>query len=461
MRNRLVGTYLMFIGLVLAGLAVPLAVALASGRSEAMARDRFVDAASFASLADPALRTGQTVALNGDLRRYYELYGIMAAVADRDGAIVAYSPDAAPFDGAAARAELQQALAGVAVGGEGTIWPWQTSPLTLAVPVRSSGETIGAVVTISPTTAVRNDILVSWAGLAGAVSAAGAAFIMVALALARWILRPIAELDDATHGVGVGDTADPVSPAIGPPELRRLTRSFNDMAERVTDALQRQRDFVAQASHQMRNPLTALMLRVEELGEFIDEPIGRADHHLAMEESLRLGRILDGLLALAKAERGRPPLEVVDAAVTVEERVSAWLPLAAQRGISLTCKRPEHAPVIAVATAVDQSLDALIDNALKFAGAGAVVRVEVRVDDASVEIHVIDDGPGLSEDSRKRANERFWRAPDVQNLDGAGLGLPIAQVLVESSGGSLDLLPAASGGLDARLRFRGVRDDGA
>ncbi len=459
MRNRLVGIFLVFIALVLLGLAVPFAVALASARSEAMVRDRFVDAASFASLADPALRTGHTVSLDDDLHRYYDLYGVMAAVADRDGSVVARAGDAGAFDDPSVRAKLQQALAGVAVGGDATIWPWRTSPLTLAVPVRSSGETIGAVVTISPTSAVRKDILVSWAALGGGVLAAGAAFIVVALTLIRWILRPIAELDDAAHAVGVGEALpNAVSAAIGPPELRRLTRSFNDMAKRVTDSLRRQRDFVAQASHQMRNPLTTLMLRVEELGEFIEEPAGRADHRLAMDETLRLGRILDGLLALAKAEGGQPTLEVTDAAETAEERVAAWLPLALRRGITLTCKRPEHAPVTAVSTAVGQSLDALIDNALKFTGVGSLVRVEVRVGDGTVDIHVIDDGPGLSEESRKLANERFWRAHDVQNIDGAGLGLPIATVLMESSGGCLDLLPAAPGGLDARLRFRAVVD---
>jgi signal transduction histidine kinase len=238
-----------------------------------------------------------------------------------------------------------------------------------------------------------------------------------------------------------------------------LTRSFNDMAERVTDSLRRQRDFVAQASHQMRNPLTTLMLRVEELGAFIEESAGRADHRMALEETMRLGRILDGLLALAKAERGQETLEASDAAQTAEERVAAWLPLAIRREITLTCTRPEQARVLAVPTAVGQSLDALIDNALKFAGVGAVVRVEVRAENGTVDVHVIDDGPGLSDESRQRANERFWRAPDVQNVDGAGLGLPIAMVLVESSGGRLDLLPAVPAGLDVRLRFLAAPDN--
>jgi signal transduction histidine kinase len=124
-----------------------------------------------------------------------------------------------------------------------------------------------------------------------------------------------------------------------------------------------------------------------------------------------------------------------------------------RRGIALACSGPDRADVLAVPTAVGQSLDALIDNALKFAGPNATVRVEVRATDDTVEVHIIDDGPGLSDDGHHRATELFWRAPGVQNVDGSGLGLPIARALVESSGGQLDLLNNELGGVDARLRF--------
>jgi signal transduction histidine kinase len=454
-RTRLVGTYLMFIALVLVGLAAPLAVTVAAGRSEEMVQDRLVDAAALASLADPALQTGQMRTLDNDLGRYYDLYGILAAVVDRDGTVVLWSGDtAARFSDPSVKAPLEKALAGIADAGDRTIWPWRSSPLTVAMPVRSAGETIGAVVTVSPTAAVRREILLAWASVAAGVLAAGAVFVVVALALVRWILRPIADLDDAAHRMGSSDAqADAALTAAGPPELRRLTRSFNDMAERVTDLLRRQRDFVAQASHQMRNPLTALMLRVEELGQHIEQPTGRTDHRLAIEETRRLARILDVLLALAQAEQPQPELEVVDAAAIAEERMIAWLPLATSRGIALTCARPDGALVVALATAVGQSLDALMDNALKFCGAGAVVRVEVRGGDEVVDIHVIDDGPGITDEGRHRASEPFWRAPEVQSLDGCGLGLPIAKALMEASGGRLDLMPCSVRGVDARLRF--------
>jgi signal transduction histidine kinase len=452
-RYRLVGTYLALLALVLLALAVPLAAYAAASRTQMMVIDRNADAAQFASLADPALRTGETVTLTDDLHRYFDLYGIAAAVADRDGHLVTETGDPRAFDSAEVRRSVAAALTGERVGAGRTVWPWQTDPLVVAVPVTTAGEVVGAVVTLSPTDAMRTDVRRTWAELAGGGLVAGLAFVVVALLLTRWIVRPVAQLDAAAHLIGAGALDARVAPGLGPPELRLLARAFNTMADDVTDALERQRAFVAQASHQMRNPLTALRLRVEELGAFIDEPAGVDEHRLAVEETDRLRRILDGLLALAQAERGEHDTEPVDAADTADERVAGWLPLAAQRGIALRRTGCDRAVVDAVPTAVGQALDALIDNALKFAGAGTTVTVGVDTGPGTVVVHVTDEGPGLGDDERMRATERFWRGPGAHDVDGSGLGLPIAAALVTASGGRLDLLPALPRGLDARLTF--------
>jgi signal transduction histidine kinase len=308
------------------------------------------------------------------------------------------------------------------------------------------------VVTLSPTDRLRADETrtAAFAGVSGL--AALAVFVAVAIALARWMLRPIAELDDTAQRVAHGALDARVPADLGPPELRRMARSFNAMADNVLDALEAQRAFVAQASHQLRNPLTSLRIRVDNLADHVD-PTGHEEHRFTLEEVDRLAMILDSLLALARAERGEHSRGEVDAARIAEVRVAAWQPLAEQRGISLIRTGAASAPTLAVVTAVDQALDALIDNALKFAGPGAHVTVSVEAHDSTVDIHVVDDGPGLSDEERRRATERFWRAADRQNVDGSGLGLPIAAVLVEASGGTLRLLPALPRGLDACLRF--------
>jgi signal transduction histidine kinase len=457
MRRRLINTYLLLLALVLVALELPLMSNVATRRTESMVIDRLLDASGYASLAESSLRSNQLVSLRDGLQRYYELYGIAGAVANRDGTLVAASGDRTAFDAPEVRQRLRQALAGDRAGGDSTVWPWQPDPLIVAVPVTSGAEVIGAVVTLSPTDRLRTDELRIWtvAGVSGL--AALLVFVAVAVALARWILRPIAGLDGTAHRLAEGTLDARVAADLGPPELRRLARSFNEMADNVVDALDRQRAFVAQASHQLRNPLTSLRIRFDNLADYV-EPAGREEHRLTLEEVDRFGTILDSLLALARAERGRHTRSEVDAAGIADDRVAAWQPLAEQRGISLSRAGAASAPARAVVTAVDQALDALIDNALKFAGPGSHVTVDVRrrpepAAADTVELHVIDDGPGLSDDERRRATERFWRAPDAQNLDGFGLGLPIAAVLVDASGGTLTLLAASPRGLDARLSF--------
>ena len=452
MRRRLVTTYLTLLTLVLFALELPLASTIAARGTEELRLDRVNDANLYASVADPALRTGENVELTDRLTGYHKLYGISAAVVDRDGRLTVVAGAESAFRTAPVQTRLQQALAGERAGSDRVVWPWQDDPLIVAVPVTSNGEVIGAVVTLSPTDRLRGAELRSWglAGLAGL--AALAAFVAVAVALVRWILRPVAELDDTAQRVAGGALDARVPADLGPPELRLLARSFNKMADNVADSLARQRDFVSQASHQLRNPLTSLRIRVDNLAEYVG-PAGRAEHRLTLEETDRLGLILDGLLALARAERGQHQTAPVDAAAVADSRVAAWQPLAEQRGITLRRIGAPAALATSVDTAVDQTIDAVVDNELKFAGPGATVLVDVRVAGAGVEIHVVDDGPGISDSERRRATERFWRAPGTQNLDGAGLGLPIVTVLLGASGGELVLLPAHPHGLHARVTF--------
>ena len=454
MRRRLTAIYLLLIVLVLVGLEVPLAVILASRDSQQMALDRLSDAVRYATLAEPALRSGDQTTIQTELAAYYGLYRISAAVVDRDGEVVASAGDLAALEEPDVQDALESAFGGRHVGTGEVIWPWTEKPLVVTAPVGTGGEVLGAVVTISPIDKTRAAIRNGWLLLAGLGLLAVALSVSAASALARWTLAPVEKLDAAAQLITKGDYAVRVPPDEGPPELRQLASAFNEMADNVADALERQRAFVSQASHQMRNPLTALQLRVESLGDQIVSEEGKVEHQLAMEETARLSRILDSLLALARAERGKFQVEYIDATAVAMSRVAAWQPLARQRGITLRYAATE-APlwIRALSTALDQSLDALIDNALKFAGPGARVDVSVHSERDGVVVHVVDNGPGLSEVERKHATERFWRAAGAQNVAGSGLGLPIVAVLVEASGGRLDLLPATPTGLDARLWF--------
>ena len=336
-----------------------------------MVVDRLPDANRFASIAEPALREGRSRACPDELDQLPPR---------RTGSPPRWSTGRprwsrwpAPCRPSTGRGPPTQreALAGARAGGTGTIWPWQSAPLTLAVPVTSGGEVIGAVVTLSPTNRLRSAIVRAWivAGAAGLLALG--VFVLVAGWLARWILRPVTELDDSALRLAAGDFDSRVPANVGPEELRHLARSFNEMADHVGGSLVRQRAFVAQASHQLRNPLAALRIRVDNLARFWQPP-GHEEHRLLLEETERLALILDGLLTLARAEGDQHRWESVDAAVVADERVVAWAPLALEKGVSLTRTGAGEAPVRVVATAVDQSLDALVDNAVKFSGPGRI-----------------------------------------------------------------------------------------
>ncbi|MFF5209306.1 sensor histidine kinase [Streptosporangium sp. NPDC000396] len=455
MRRRLLIIYMSLLALSLVALTVPLAANVAARYTQTAFIEQQGDTLRFASLAEPALSTGQTERLSAELTRYHELFGIGAAVVDRDGRAVTVSPRALSLTGARTRKLIERGLS--ADRPElGTIWPWRNEQLVIVEPVIREGEVVGAAVTAGPTDRLRRRIAEIWVMIALGCLVALSLTWLAARRLARWTLRPVHELDAVTHDITEGRLDARVAPTTGPPELRRLAVSFNVMADTVTDMLDRQRAFVAQASHQLRTPLGALRLRVENLTDHLDES-GRREHELTLEETDRLTRTLEGLLALARAEKHENEtagagVVAVDADDIADRRVDVWRPRAAELGATLRRTGAVGRHVLTVPETLDQLLDALIDNSLKFGADEVTVHVE-RVGDLA-EIHVVDNGPGLAAEDRTRALERFWRSPAHQNVDGSGLGLSVVAVLVAASGGFVDLLAREPRGLDVRVRLR-------
>jgi len=451
-RRRLQVTYVTFLALVLLGLDIPLAITLAARNSQTMFIDRQGDTARFASLADPALRTGRTDLLEAELRQYDGMYHIAAAVVGRDGAQVLPSRDDLDINQPAVRERINAALSGRHTGLGEINWPWRTEPLVVAEPVGQGGDIIGAVVTISPSGPLHQLTWRTW-GLLAALSLLvlllGAA---AAAPLARWMLRPVHELDTAAGSLAEGRFDNPVA-ASGPPELRHLTASFNAMADRIAALVGRQRSFVSYASHQLRTPLATLRLCVENLRPSVQAD-GVDDYEMVAEEIERMARMCDALLTYARAEATADDAEDMDAAAVADARVAIWGQAATRAGVLLKRTGLDSAPVRVASLALDQALDALISNAVKFAGRGAEVVVSVeRTGNQWVDIHVVDNGPGMAEADLDRASEPFWRGGDNQNIDGSGLGVTIADALVSASGGRLDLMPAQPTGLHARVRL--------
>jgi signal transduction histidine kinase len=229
------------------------------------------------------------------------------------------------------------------------------------------------------------------------------------------------------------------------------------MAETVTQAYSAQRAFVADASHQLRNPLTALRLRLSNLEGRVDAAAVE-DHIAALEEAERLSTLLDGLLALARAER-TAPVVVVEVDPAVADRIEAWRPLAEHTGLRLVRCGERGLRAAAPVGAIETVLDAVLDNAVKFSPPGGAITVRTGVTSSHVEIAVRDTGPGLGPDELERATDRFWRSPGQSNVEGSGLGLAIAARTVELAGGGLELELPAGGGLQVIARLHRVPPD--
>jgi len=468
-RNRLLGILLSLMACVLAALGVPLAVAVAAAEQSKVVVDRIDDAARFAQdmptqgrpTAGAAMKgdstplqgdTSRLHALTTEAARYHELYGVRVGIFHRDGSAVAIAPDnwQVPSGGFGSQA-FQEALDGRRSHNPPQVWPWTPDrTLTVAAPVVRDGDVIAVVLTDSPTGPLRARVLHRWMLLGAGEALAMIVAVLLAIRLTGWVLRPVSTLDRATHDISTGRMNARVAASVGPPELRRLARSFNDMADNVVLAMDQQRAFVADASHQLRNPLAALLLRVELLG--MELPEGHEEELGGVrEEGSRLARVLDDLLGLATAEHARPEPESVDLTSLVLARIEAWRPVAEQRGIRLDWDGPPSALGLADPIGLGSALDAVLDNALKFTPAGEHVRLGVETRKREVTVTVADAGPGLTEEELARVGDRFWRSPRHQNVDGSGLGLSIARTLLLAGGGSLDFAPVEPTGLAVHL----------
>jgi signal transduction histidine kinase len=450
--RRLVGTYLVLAAILLVALVIPLGLTFADNQrgdlSARVERDAFTLASlGRDSVADPTPQQREdlwTIA-----RRYQLDTGGRVVLVDAQGRLIADSDEPngpgarRPFG---SRPEIARALSGEIASGERYSGTLGENLLLVAVPVASSGQVLGAVRITFPTDELDADIRRYWLLLAGVTLVGMAAVGGIGFVLARTLTGPLQRLRQSAAALGRGELSTRVGDAPGPREVRDLAGSFDAMAGRLETIVGSQRDFAADASHQLRTPLAALRLRLENLREGVAEGAYR-DVDAALVEVERLSGIIDGLLVLARAESTEPPLVEIALAEVVSDRVAAHGALAAQQGVTLS-GRSDRVSAMAVPGAVDQMLDNLIDNAVKASPRGSEVAVRAVSARGGVEIHVVDQGPGLGEEERRNAFDRFWRS-GATGRGGSGLGLAIVRRLAQASGGTAELRPAEGGGIDA------------
>ena len=259
----------------------------------------------------------------------------------------------------------------------------------------------------------------------------------------RRISRPAADLLVAAERVATGDYEVDVE-IRGPRELRLLTATFNDMAARLSANEEQRRRFLADITHELRNPLAVLQSEIEAQ---MDGVHPRDDHHVAslLEETRRLGHLVDDLHTLALAETGRLVLNraAVAFGVLVDEAVRRHEAQAGGRDVALRTSIASGLPKVWVdPIRVRQVLDNLLANAIRHTSGGREVVVEVSTllgpdggDGPMVRCAVTDAGPGFRQDQLGHVFERFERESDS---GGSGLGLSIARDLVRAHGGTIE-----------------------
>ncbi|MGW4489551.1 sensor histidine kinase [Amycolatopsis sp. NPDC004368] len=462
MRTRLLIVLVALALLVVAAFAVPLLASTAEQRTQQLVISRSSDVDRFGVLAQQAVDARDPAALDAEAERYSSLYGEAVVVVDaqreplvQTGGLTASAPDV--------RALVEATMRNEPAPRVEQLSPWSAAPVLFARPVGSGTRVAGVVVLRASVAAAAADVAARWSAIAAGSLLVATVFVLLAVLLARWMVRPLVELETGVLAVAGGRRAQ-VPERSGPRELRSLAASVNRMSDAVAEAADQQHRLVADTSHQLRNPLAALRLRVDSLavGEG-DRPAYRA---IAAEVE-RLERILDGLLALATAESTATRIaagadgaagEPADLAAVIAERVDAWRPAADDAGATLLpC--PGHDEPVLVHTPegeLAQILDVLLDNAVHHAGRGATISATWETTPATATLVVIDDGPGLPEADLARATSRFWRAGGDGAPRGTGLGLAIAREQTRARGGTLELRGNSPRGLQARVTLPAV-----
>ncbi len=459
MKLRLIGALVTVAVLILLVFSVPLATFVARVERErlvtALERDAFILAAH----AKETLNTTAGTVLPS-LQPYVDSYSKSSdariVVTNSEGLVVSTSDPSIAFGtDFSNRIEVAGALKGLPSVGERDSATLGERLLFVAVPVLLGDTVLGVVRFSNPKSVVDKEIQGHVMGIvaAGVITLLAAALVAIPLALT--IARPISRLKTSTESLADGDFSVHADDTKGPPEVRELSRSFNAMAGRIGLMLESQQHFSGAVSHQLRTPLTALRLRLDQAQEAVGDttsPVAMALEASRIETD-RLQEMIEHLLALSRLEGGSSVTATVNAGGIVRSRVAVWESLAAERNIALVVAGVESAPCVALEGALEQIVDNYIDNALTAAPDNSSIIVEVHRAQRHIQVDVIDEGPGLSEEKRALAFERFWRGNDIQNAPGTGLGLSIVRQLAVASGGVAELLPRTDGkpGLVARI----------
>ena len=233
-------------------------------------------------------------------------------------------------------------------------------------------------------------------------------------------------------------------------ELGQLTHAFNGLVARLRAALKTQRQFMADASHELRTPVSIIRSAADVAlsRDERSESEYRETIATAREQAQRLGRLVEDMLVLARADAGGYPIQSTDLDLDeiVDDCRRAVKLLAVERGVQVQSSAGPELPIRGDADLLRRLLLNLLQNAIQHTPAGGSVTVTTEPLPDNVKVRVSDGGPGIPDADRSRIFDRFVRLDEARTGNGAGLGLSIAKWIAEAHGGTLVLEASGPGG---------------
>jgi two-component system OmpR family sensor kinase len=371
-------------------------------------------------------------------------------VVDRSGTIVAASvatgaPSPVGHD-IGDRREIVTALSGRR-GATTRIGTGGRVALFVAYPIVSGGRVVGAAYASAETFSIRSLLRDYRTRLAWTIALFILATLVATEFLARWLARPLSELEAGAARFASGEQSVRVTPA-GSRETRAVAESFNKLADEVESAMSELRDeerrksrFVSDVSHELRTPLTAIRGAAETLIEGdVDKEDATRFLSTIIAESDRLTRLANDLIILQRIEgaTGELPLRRIDLGDVVRRGVEALEPLMEERGVSVEVlgEAPE---VLGDVDRIQQVVGNLIDNASRVSPRGSGISVRLAREGRWAVLSVADAGPGIAEEDLGHVFERFYRSQPsrARASGGFGLGLSIVKAIITAHGGEI------------------------
>ncbi|MFF3000383.1 ATP-binding protein [Streptomyces sp. NPDC057950] len=297
----------------------------------------------------------------------------------------------------------------------------------------AKGEEGETVVVQEPRSAVTREVGRTLLIIAAVALLAIIAAVLLAVRQANRLASPLTDLAETAERLGSGDPR-PRHKRYSVPELDRVADVLDSSAERIARMLTAERRLAADASHQLRTPLTALSMRLEEITLTDDPDIVKEEATIALTQVERLTDVVERLLTNARDPRTGSAVSF-DLDEVIKQQLEEWRPAYRSAGRAIVSSGKRHLRAVGTPGAVAQVLAALIENSLMHGGGTVALRTRVTGNQAVVE--VTDEGPGVPTDLGARIFERT-----ISGRNSTGIGLAVARDLAEADGGRLEMLQA-------------------